>query len=111
MQIPFLNIPPFGTDPVNNAPVFGSDPVVEADATESVAYSGSIADNATDGDGDPLTFVKISGPGWLQIDTNGTLSGTPASGDVGLNNWTVEVSDGIDTDSATLQITVVIQKS
>ena len=106
MSIPFLNIPPFGTDPTNTPPVFTSNPVVETNAMENSAYSGSIADNATDGDSDPLTFAKISGPAWLAVSTNGVLSGTPAGSAVGTNIWAVQVTDGAATNTATLQITV-----
>ena len=34
----------------NDAPTFSSDPIVEVDATEDAAYSGTIADEATDPD-------------------------------------------------------------
>jgi hypothetical protein len=91
----------------NNPPAFTSDPIVETNATEDAAYSSSIADDASDPDSDPMTFSKISGPAWLAIASNGALSGTPATGDVGLNSWTVEVDDGQGgTDQATLEITV-----
>ncbi|MEN7974096.1 MAG: putative Ig domain-containing protein, partial [Verrucomicrobiota bacterium] len=91
----------------NTPPQFTADPVVEANGTENAAYSGTIADNATDADSDPLTFSKVSGPTWLSIASDGTLSGTPASGDIGLNSFSVEVSDGNGgTDVASLEITV-----
>jgi hypothetical protein len=90
----------------NNAPVFTTDPVVEANANEDAAYSSSIADNASDADNDPLSFSRIAGPSWLNVASDGVLSGTPSNVDVGLNSWTVQVSDGADTDIATLEITV-----
>ncbi|MCK4958557.1 MAG: hypothetical protein KAT00_04145, partial [Planctomycetes bacterium] len=37
----------------NQAPTFDTDPINEIDATEGVAYSTTIADNADDPDGDP----------------------------------------------------------
>jgi len=44
------------------------------------------------------------------VAANGDLSGTPTTADVGLNSFTVEVSDGNGgTDSATLEITVAGQ--
>jgi arylsulfatase A-like enzyme len=94
----------------NNAPVFTSNPVVEANAAENAAYSGTIADNATDADSDPLSFSKISGPSWLAVGSNGGLSGTPGAVDVGLNSWMVQVSDGTETNTATLEITVTPPK-
>jgi hypothetical protein len=91
----------------NHVPSFSTDPVIEVNATEGVAYSSSIADNASDSDGDPLTFQCLSAAGWLTVASDGTLSGTPTSGDVGQNSWTVEVADGLGgVDTATLQIIV-----
>ncbi|MGJ8654761.1 MAG: Ig-like domain-containing protein, partial [Opitutaceae bacterium] len=96
-----------GTPPANTPPVFSSDPFSTSNATENVAYSDSIAGSATDANSDPLTYSKVSGPTWLSIASDGTLSGTPGSADVGLNTFTVETSDGTDTATATLEITVV----
>jgi len=91
---------------VNAAPVFTVDPINEANATEDIAYAGSVA-NATDADSDPLSYSKLTGPAWLVVDTDGSLSGTPAQSDVGANVFTVEVDDGNGgTDTATLNITV-----
>ncbi len=96
-----------GTE-INLPPSFTSDPIVEADANEGTAYSGTISDDATDPDNEPLTFSKVSGPSWLAVAANGTLSGTPGSSDVGPNSWTVEVDDGNGgTDSAELRVTVI----
>jgi len=93
----------------NNPPFWTSNPVVGASATEDAAYSGSLAASAGDADaGASLAFAKVSGPAWLSVAANGTLSGTPANGDVGPNSFTVSVSDGIAAPvQATLQITVV----
>jgi hypothetical protein len=91
---------------VNDAPVFTVDPVNEANATEDVAYVGSVA-NATDAEGDTLSYSKIAGPVWLAVATDGSLSGTPAQSDVGANVFTVQVDDGNGgSDTATLNITV-----
>ena len=98
-----------GTGSGNVNPVFGSDPIVKGNATANSSYTGqTLAGSATDGNGDPLTYTKVSGdPAWLNVATNGTLSGTPSNADVGLNTWTVQVSDGNGgTDTATLNITV-----
>jgi hypothetical protein len=91
----------------NNAPQFTADPFSTADAAEAEAYAETIAGSATDADSDPLTFSKVSGPAWLAVAADGTLSGTPGSGDVGLNSFGVQVDDGNGgTDAATLEITV-----
>jgi len=89
-------------------PAFSSDPMVESSAITNQAYAGSLGDNASDPNGDSMTFLKDSGPTWLNVATNGDLSGTPQSEDLGTNNWAVLVTDGISgTNSATLEINVV----
>ena len=94
---------------VNDEPGFVNDPIAGTGATQSVAYSGTLAGSATDPDaGDTLTFTKESGPGWLMIASDGTLSGTPANSHVGLNEFTVRVTDGgLLFDEVTLRITVL----
>ncbi len=97
-----------GGGSANNPPAFTSDPIVKPDAIQGQAFSSSIASNAGDLDTDPLTFAKTSGPAWLVVASNGALNGTPAMADLGLNNFTVSVSDGRGgSDTAALQITVV----
>ena len=92
----------------NSAPTFVSNPVVKPGASESVAYSQTLAGSATDvNPGDVLTFSKISGPSWLAVASNGDLTGTPGVGTDGLNSFVVRVTDssGIFAE-ATLNITV-----
>ena len=92
----------------NLAPTWNANPIVEADATEAAAYSSTLSDDASDADGDSLTFSKVSGPSWLSIASDGTLSGTPALSDVGVNTFDVTVSDGINSAvAAVLEITVL----
>jgi hypothetical protein len=95
-----------GAPPPNAAPSFNSDPVVEINATEDAAYSTTLADDASDPESDPLTFSKVSGPAWLSVAANGSLSGTPGAGDLGLNSFTVQVNATGGSDTATLDITV-----
>jgi hypothetical protein len=96
------------TPPANTPPVFTTDPIHKANAIIDQLYIGqTLAGSATDADGDPLTYSKVTGPAWLNIASDGALSGTPGSGDNGMNIWTVEVSDGRGgTDQATLMINV-----
>ena len=54
-----------------------------------------------------MTYSKPFGPAWLGVAANGVLSGTPSSGDIGLNSFTVRVTDSTGlTADATLTITV-----
>jgi hypothetical protein len=97
-----------GGSATNNPPAFTSDPIIKPNATQGQSYSGSIASDASDPNSDPLTFAKASGPTWLSVASNGALIGTPGSGNVGINTFSVSVSDGRGgSDTATLQITVL----
>ena len=88
-------------------PAFDSDPVVAAEAVQDVAYAGTLADYASDPNGDSMTFSVLPTHTWLSVAANGALSGTPLVGDLGTNQWTVSVADGISgTNSATLEIIV-----
>ncbi len=92
---------------VNGAPSFTSAPVTGA--TEDGLYSYAV--EATDPDGDKLTFSEASPlSAWLMLTDNGdgtaTLSGTPANGDVGQHNVDLQVSDGVLTDTQSFTITV-----
>ena len=93
---------------VNDPPTFPANPLTGAGATEDAGYSSSLAGTASDVDaGDPLTFSKISGPAWLNVASNGTLSGTPSNSNVGANAFTVRVTDAAGTFAeATLNISV-----
>jgi hypothetical protein len=80
MAIDNIEILSMPTGPV--APVFDNDPLVKPTARPGEKYSDSLAGNASDGNNDLLIFSKISGPAWLNIAANGTLSGTPAGTDL-----------------------------
>ncbi|MDF7827058.1 putative Ig domain-containing protein, partial [Pontiellaceae bacterium B12227] len=74
----------------NNAPVFTSDPILTVGAVEQSPYNGSLAGMAIDQDaGDILSYAKVSGPAWLSVASDGSLSGTPSSSDTGLNSFLV----------------------
>ncbi|MDB6022760.1 MAG: hypothetical protein JWQ04_2617, partial [Pedosphaera sp.] len=92
----------------NLPPTFSLVPFTELAANAGQAYSGTIATNATDVNGDPLTFAKVSGPAWLNVFGSGALSGTPLSGDVGGNSFVVSVSDpGGLSNTSTMSMNVI----
>lgn len=94
---------------VNHAPVFANNPITGGDAAENSAYSGTLAGSATDSDaGSTLSYSKVGGPPWLIVAQDGTLSGTPSNTDLGINDFTVRVTDNtaLATD-AILRIVVI----
>lgn len=64
-------------DSSNQPPVFDSSTILLPTAKVGVPYTGSLASFASDPEGQPLTFSKVSGPAWLTIAPDGTLGGTP----------------------------------
>jgi hypothetical protein len=53
-----------------------------------------------------MSFSKISDPSWLLVSSNGDLSGTPSTGDIGPNVFIVQVDAEGGSHSTTLNITV-----
>jgi len=96
------------TLPPGSPPAFTVKPVSRPNAAQDVGYAQTLAGSATDPNvGDTLTYGKSSGPAWLQIATNGALSGTPTVLDAGTNTWGIWVTDGTRFDATTLRIIVV----
>ena len=95
-------------DNVNDAPVFTANPISSPDACAGRAYSETIAGSATDEDLEAALSYSLlpGGPSWLDVAANGALSGRPGIGDLGTNSWSVQVSDGVDSNTATLAIWV-----
>jgi hypothetical protein len=83
--------------PPNNPPTISGTP----DTGATVGEPWSFTPQASDPDGDALTFTVSNRPGWLSFDsTTGRLSGTPADGDVGEHvGIQVSVNDGEATAS------------
>ncbi len=78
----------------NTPPQFTNSVFIFPMATEGVPYSASLAGFAIDPDpGDTLTFSKPTGPAWLSVASDGTISGTPTGFDGGTNWFTVRVVD------------------
>jgi len=56
--------------------------------------SGDLNQWVEDGNGDKLTFSKVSGPDWLKVNVDGSYSGRPQFKDVGENHFTIKADDG-----------------
>jgi autotransporter-associated beta strand protein len=93
----------------DSPPQFLTNFMIGDSSTQSVVYSSSIAGTAFDSDpGDTLTYSKISGPAWLNVAADGTLSGTPTPSDGGTNVFTVRVMDSTGASAfAGLAINIV----
>jgi hypothetical protein len=92
----------------NRPPVFLANPFSEPSVNAGQAYSANISTNATDPNGDAVTFAKLAGPTWLSIAGNGALSGTPTDADAGTDTFTVRASDPSGLfNTATMNISVI----
>lgn len=89
-----------------NTPSFTESSYFLTDARAGLAYNGTLADKVTDLDNDPVVFIKESGPDWLNIASNGSLSGLPGNASIGQNTFTVRVSDDDGNDVAIVYIPV-----
>lgn len=92
----------------NLPPSFSADPLVRALGYAGQPYAGTISGAATDPNpGDAITYSKVSGPAWLLVAADGTLSGTPSPSDAGLNAFQVRATDfeGAGT-TVTMQIEI-----
>ena len=87
-------------------PQFSATMLLKPGATKRLTYTGSIAGDASGGSG-ARTFTKMSGPAWLAVAADGSLTGVPTFTDGGVNRFLVRVTDSIGSlTTATLQITV-----
>lgn len=85
-------------------PQFSGDPLVKADAAPFLHYTGSLAADITGG---PVTFAKMSGPAWLAVAADGSLTGMPGLTDSGTNTFFVSASTSSGAiDTTKLQISV-----
>lgn len=81
----------------NSPPTISGAPATSA----TVGQAYSFIPNASDPDGQTLTFAIVNKPSWAQFNTaTGRLYGTPASGNVGsTSNIVISASDGRDSVS------------
>jgi hypothetical protein len=73
--------------------MFLSNPFTQAVATVGAPYVGSLTANSIRPSGDTVLYAKLAGPAWLNVGSDGTLSGTPAISDIGTNAFTVSLYD------------------
>ena len=91
----------------NRPPVFLSNPFTIPGANVGQLYSATIATNASDPNGNAMTFARVSGPAWLGMAANGTLSGTPYAANAGANVFVVSVADAYGmSNTATMNVPV-----
>lgn len=96
-----------GTNTTNGAPYITSTPETSATAREPYTYDV----DASDPDGDTLTYLLTSSPGGMSISSStGEISWTPSNSQAGMHNITVRVSDGSLTDNQTFNISVAEAK-
>jgi hypothetical protein len=75
----------------NLAPQFATETVSDL-ATEDLSYTGNFS--AADPDpGDVVLHVKVSGPDWLVVESDGSVHGMPGNDDVGANVFVLRATD------------------
>lgn len=92
----------------NWPPTFNLNPLTLPGATSGQSYSANIVTNASDLNGNPLMFAKVSGPAWLTVATSGALSGIPADTDANTNTFLISVTDNAglsSTDTVYISVT------
>jgi autotransporter-associated beta strand protein len=85
----------------NVPPQFVSGTLSGGTATQGVAYNGTLSGTATD-PGDTISYSKFSGPGWLTVAADGTLSGTPNFNEEGTHEFIVYATDSAGATATAL---------
>lgn len=94
---------------VNHAPVAVADSYSTAEDTALVIAAAGVLSNDSDGDGDPLTSLLVSGPsnGTLTLNANGSFTYTPNANYNGPDSFSYKANDGTaDSNIATVSLTV-----
>ena len=92
-----------------DAPVFESEHIETAHALAGSDYAASVAEYASDADGDTMYFAKVSGPDWLIVHADGSLSGTPSASHFGLNTFVISVTDN-DEGTTTVILEIMVEE-
>lgn len=92
-------------DPVNDAPTAAAD---SASTAEDTPVSHNVLTNDSDPDGDSLSLVAVADPahGSVSFAANGTITYTPDANWSGTDTVQYTVSDGTDTSTGILTVTV-----
>ena len=95
-------------DNIDWSPRFSADPIIAADAIEGISYNHTIAGIAQAFGGQEVTYSKLTGPDWLNVASDGTLSGLANDDDAtGMSNFTIQAKDSnYNTSDAQLHIFV-----
>lgn len=89
--------------PANTPPIAVDDAIIlEQDPADALQFNALA--NDVDLDGDSLTLVNVSQPtnGVVGVSQSGLITYTPDPGFTGTDTFTYDVSDGIDTSTATV---------
>tara|TARA_B100000900_G_scaffold336507_1_gene298249 strand:- start:30 stop:1385 length:1356 start_codon:yes stop_codon:yes gene_type:complete len=78
---------------VNETPYYTNINEVVRYADENIEYNFNKVEWTDTDEGDNPT-LNHSGPGWLNISSEGQMTGTPATGDIGNNSFVLTISDG-----------------
>jgi hypothetical protein len=93
----------------NAAPVAGDDAFAVAhDTPLSVPVASGLLANDSDPEGDPVTAVLVSGPahGSVELQSDGSFVYMPVSGYAGPDAFVYAATDGVNTTTATVSLTV-----
>jgi hypothetical protein len=92
----------------NEAPEFQFERIRRAKAKVGVEYtSTSLAGTAIDPEGESVIYTRSSGPEWLVVSPDGSISGTPTQESQGVNSFTIRAMDaGGAYSEAALEIEV-----
>lgn len=92
----------------NHDPKWKLDPYFQAKEENPLPDSVNVKDYVEDSDGDTLIFKKVSGPAWVQVASNGQLTGLPP--DPGIFTVVVAADDqqgGMINGTVTLEVIAV----
>jgi hypothetical protein len=86
----------FDSSPGPQHPVWFSNPISLPDAMAGIAYQQDLRKSVSYSGSARLIFSLVQAPSWLNVSSDGLLSGTPTQADVGATSFTVAVGDGTD---------------